>query len=100
MRKWQEELLSILAAKGFSKFQIEVYKTTLKIPFGWTMSYTRIARQIKCPRAVRAVANALAKNPLPLVIPCHRVIRKDGQPGGYKLGKRLKKRLLRLERQR
>jgi O-6-methylguanine DNA methyltransferase len=98
MKKQPGELLNILTDRGFSKFQIAVYKATLKIPIGQTRTYSQIAKQIKRPKAVRAVANALAKNPLPLVIPCHRVIRKDGNIGGYRWGKRLKKKLIQLEK--
>lgn len=90
--------MNILTTSGFSEFQISVYKATLAIPAGQTRTYSQMARQIKRPRAVRAVANALAANPLPLVIPCHRVIRKDGSMGGYRWGKDKKKKLLALER--
>ena len=98
MKRWQLELLNILRGSGFSEFQLAVYKATLKIPCGQTRTYTYLARQIRYPRAVRAVANALAKNPFPLLIPCHRVIRKDGSAGGYSGGKRFKERLLVLEK--
>ncbi len=86
--------MNILKSKGFSKFQISVYKATLAIPAGQTRSYSQIATYIRRPTATRAVANALAKNPLPLVIPCHRVIRADGNIGGYRWGKDKKKKLL------
>jgi len=98
MKKWQEGLLNILTSKGFSEFEVAVYKATMQIPRGKTKSYSQIAKRIKRPRAIRAVANALAKNPLPLVIPCHRVIRKDGGLGGYSWGKIEKEKLLRLEK--
>ena len=55
----------------------------LKIPPGRTVTYSDIAKRIGKPFAQRAVGNALAKNPFAPVIPCHRVIRKDGKPGGY-----------------
>lgn len=94
MKKLPKELSNISENKGFSEFQISVYKATLAIPAGQTRSYSQIARYIRRPAAARAVANALAKNPLPLVIPCHRVIRKDGNIGGYKWGTDEKKKLL------
>ena len=81
-------------------FQWRVLQATLKIPLGETRSYQWVARQIGCPKAVRAVGQALRKNPYPLIIPCHRVIKADGSPGGYggKYGKR-KGHLLVLERE-
>jgi len=94
MKKLPEELLNILKSKGFSKFQISVYKATFAIPPGQTRSYSQIAAHIRRPAAARAVANTLAKNPMPLVIPCHRVIRADGNIGGYRWGKDNKKKLL------
>jgi len=86
--------LNILKTKGFSKFQISVYRATFAIPPGQIRSYSQIATHIRRPTAARAVANALAKNPLPLVIPCHRVIKKDGNIGGYRWGEDNKKKLL------
>ncbi len=64
-------------------FQWEVLQATLQIPFGQTRSYQWVARRINRPRAARAVGQALRKNPYPLIIPCHRVIRSDGRHGGY-----------------
>ena len=57
-----------------------------KIPYGETISYTTLADRVGFPRAVRAVASACGANPLPLVIPCHRVLAKDGTLGGFSLG--------------
>ena len=81
-------------------FQWQVLRAALKIPFGETRSYQWIARQIKKPRAVRAVGQALRRNPYPLIIPCHRVIKADGSLGGYagKQGNR-KAALLALEKE-
>ena len=64
-------------------FEWQVLQATLTIPFGQTRSYQWVARKIGRPRAVRAVGQALRKNPYPIAIPCHRVIRSDGTPGGY-----------------
>jgi methylated-DNA-[protein]-cysteine S-methyltransferase len=72
-----------------------------KIRPSLTISYGELAKRIGNPKTSRAVGAALAKNPLPLIIPCHRIIRKDGKPGGFSApgGKRLKKKLLQLESQ-
>lgn len=79
-------------------FQLKVWTALRKIPLGSTRSYSEIAAMIGEPSAVRAVANACGSNPVPLIIPCHRVIRKDGTLGGYGLGIRRKKALLAKER--
>ena len=78
-------------------FQREVWKATRLIPYGETRSYTWLAEQIKKPRAVRAVGQALGRNPLPIIIPCHRVLAADGKLGGYSGGVEMKIHLLRLE---
>ena len=67
------------------------------IPFGATESYTEVARAVGNPRAVRAVGSACATNPLPVVVPCHRVLRSDGSLGGYIGGLEAKSALLALE---
>ena len=79
-------------------FQRRVWEALRKIPYGETRSYEDIARRIGRPKAVRAVANACAHNPVPLFVPCHRVVRKNGGLGGYGGGIARKKALLRLER--
>jgi len=79
-------------------FQLKVWMALRDIPLGETRSYSEMARIIGEPKAVRAVANACASNPVPLIIPCHRVIRKDGSLGGYGLGIGRKKTLLSSER--
>lgn len=68
---------------GLTAFQIEVLKATLEIPYGETRSYGEIATKIERPHAARAVGQAEARNPIPLVIPCHRVIGAYGQMRGY-----------------
>jgi O-6-methylguanine DNA methyltransferase len=82
-----------------SPFTRSVLSACRKIPLGKTLTYSQLAAKIGRPKAVRAVANALADNPLPLIIPCHRVIRSDGQVGGFSApgGKKLKTRLIKLE---
>jgi len=66
-----------------TEFQWKVLSVVLKIPFGQTRSYQWVAQQTGNPKAVRAVGTALRKNPFPLIIPCHRVIRSDGTFGQY-----------------
>lgn len=83
----------------FSAFQLRVWEAALKIPFGSTRSYSWIARRIGSPRALRAVGTALKNNPYPIVIPCHRVIKSNGDIGGYSRGRKVKKKLIQLEQQ-
>ena len=82
-----------------TKFQIQVWKYLKKIPRGQTRTYLDVAKAINKPKAVRAVANAIGKNPYPPKIPCHRVIRSDGGLGGYsgRGGTKTKKKLLKME---
>jgi AraC family transcriptional regulator of adaptative response/methylated-DNA-[protein]-cysteine methyltransferase len=79
-------------------FQIKVWKYLQKIPYGKTLSYTEVADAIGCPKAVRAVAGACAKNKIALVIPCHRVLRGTGHLAGYRWGLKRKEKLLKLEK--
>ena len=81
----------------YSLFYRKVWKITSIIPSGETRSYQWVAEKIGNPEAVRAVGQALSENPLPGVIPCHRVIKKDGRPGGFSKGIEVKVRLLRKE---
>ncbi len=78
-------------------FQHRVLAACHCIPHGGTWSYARLAREAGAPRAVRAAASVMAMNPLPLVIPCHRVIRADGSLGEFGGGSTMKRRLLDLE---
>jgi methylated-DNA-[protein]-cysteine S-methyltransferase len=80
-------------------FQLKVWNYLKKIPRGKVISYLDLAKAIKMPKAVRAVANAVGKNPYPPKIPCHRVIRSDGKLGGYSApgGIKTKKKLLKME---
>lgn len=77
--------LPIDIAEG-TALQRSVWQALRKIPYGETVSYTTLAERVGFPRAVRAVASACGANPLPLAIPCHRVIAKDGTLGGFSLG--------------
>ncbi|MCF8720531.1 methylated-DNA--[protein]-cysteine S-methyltransferase [Nitrospina gracilis] len=78
-------------------FQQTVWKRLLTIPFGETRSYGWLAEKLKNPNASRAVGNANGKNPVPVIIPCHRVIHADGGLGGYTGGLHIKEFLLDLE---
>ena len=80
-----------------SRFQASVLKLVSKVPKGKVTTYKELARALGRPRAWRAVANALARNPHPIEIPCHRVVRSDGKIGGYRLGSRRKSKLLAVE---
>lgn len=112
-RRWVErarlELGEYLAGKrsffsvavdltGVPEFQRDVLRAAQDIPFGEARPYAWVARKIGRPRAVRAVGTALGKNPVPLIVPCHRVLRTDGAAGGYIFGTRVKQDLLSLER--
>ncbi|CAO5675243.1 MAG: Methylated-DNA--protein-cysteine methyltransferase [Holosporales bacterium] len=81
-------------------FEESVWHALLKIPYGKTVSYFEIAQSIHHPLAFRAVGNANRKNPFLIVVPCHRVITKNGQLGGYSGGVASKKLLLDLENKR
>jgi methylated-DNA-[protein]-cysteine S-methyltransferase len=78
-------------------FQRKVLLATAQVPPGRVVSYGDIAKRIGRPRGSRAVGQALGHNPIPIVIPCHRIIATDGKLGGYTGGLRIKKKLLRLE---
>jgi methylated-DNA-[protein]-cysteine S-methyltransferase len=78
-------------------FQREVWEITRLIPYGETRSYAWVAEQVKKPGAARAVGQALGKNPLPIIVPCHRVIASDGKLGGFSGGVEMKRYLLSLE---
>jgi O-6-methylguanine DNA methyltransferase len=80
------------------EFQRRVLEAARKIPFGEARPYAWIAERVGHPRAVRAVGTALGRNPVPIIVPCHRVWRSDGGLGGYLFGVEYKRRLLELER--
>ena len=80
-----------------SPFQRKVWEITQFIPYAETRTYAWVAGKIGIARATRAVGQALARNPLPIIIPCHRVICSDGSLGGFSDGKLWKRRLLKLE---
>jgi len=80
-----------------TEFEQLVYRAAARIPKGTTQTYQWIATQIRRPRAVRAVGNALGRNPFMPAVPCHRVVRSDGRLGGYAGGPARKRELLRRE---
>ncbi|MCX8056892.1 MAG: methylated-DNA--[protein]-cysteine S-methyltransferase [Ignavibacteria bacterium] len=80
-----------------TEFQKRVWQELLKIPFGKTLSYRDVANRIKNPKAVRAVGQAIGKNPISIVVPCHRVIGSDGSLTGYASGLKRKEWLLKHE---
>ena len=86
-----------LAARGTS-FQQAVWRALLAVPFGGTSTYGAIAAAIRKPSAVRAVGSAIGANPIGIVVPCHRVIGRDGSLTGYAGGLERKAKLLALER--
>ena len=83
---------------NMSDFFINTLEEVKKIPYGSTRSYKDIANNIKSPKGYRAVANANARNPIPIIIPCHRVIKSNGEFGEYGGGSLLKKKLLEFEK--
>jgi len=83
--------------KGGTDFQKKVWRAIQRIPFGQTRSYGWLARQVGGKNKARAVGAACGSNPIPILIPCHRVIREDGGLGGYGGGLGIKKKLLKIE---
>lgn len=78
-------------------FRRRVLEELARIPYGETVSYGELAERCGRPAAARAVGNAVGRNPVPVVLPCHRVVRSDGSPGEYGGGRERKRILLRLE---
>lgn len=80
-----------------SPFYKKALMEVSKIPYGNTSTYSDIAQKLNNPKAVRAVGSANARNPLPIVIPCHRIVNKSGKLGGYRGGLPMKEKLLKFE---
>ena len=89
--------LDVIALEKCSEFQKRVLLAVHKIPRGWVSTYGRIARTLEVLGGARAVGRALSDNPFPIIIPCHRVIRSNGELGGFRGGLRMKQTLLELE---
>ncbi|MBI4180786.1 MAG: methylated-DNA--[protein]-cysteine S-methyltransferase [Chloroflexi bacterium] len=86
-----------LDLSGATLFQRQVWEVTRLIPYGETRSYLWVAKQMKRPGAVRVVGQALGRNPLPIIIPCHRVVASNGKLGGFSGGAEMKRCLLAIE---
>jgi O-6-methylguanine DNA methyltransferase len=82
---------------GATPFEMKVWDTVYGIPYGETRSYDWVAKEVGSPKEVRAVGQALKRNRLPIIIPCHRVINKSGDLGGFSGGVELKRKLLKIE---
>jgi methylated-DNA-[protein]-cysteine S-methyltransferase len=82
---------------GVSPFTRRVLEATAEVPFGRLDTYRAIASRVGKPSATRAVGNALGRNPIPVIVPCHRIIRSDSSLGGYTGGLHIKQRLLAIE---
>ena len=89
--------LEILSLDRVSGFQKQVLLAEAKIPRTWVSTYGRIAWALGKPKSARSVGNALAQNPFPIIIPCHRAIRSDGSLGGFQGGLSMKRKLLEME---
>ncbi len=100
---WNKKLFNFtipLKIPEGTEFQKRVWLTLMKIPYGSTRTYSELAEMVGIPKAARAVGNACAKNPIALLIPCHRIIRSDGTIGNYSApgGGFLKKKLIEFEK--
>jgi methylated-DNA-[protein]-cysteine S-methyltransferase len=95
--KGRRTRFSVPMAYAGTDFQKVIWRQIARVPFGETISYTELARRAGAPRALRAAGAATGRNPLSIVIPCHRVVGKNGGLGGYAGGLDRKKRLLKAE---
>jgi AraC family transcriptional regulator of adaptative response/methylated-DNA-[protein]-cysteine methyltransferase len=108
MKTWREALLRHISGQKLNAmlpldiqataFQRKVWSYLQSIPFGVTRSYTDVAKAIGQPTAMRAVARACASNRIAVEIPCHRVVRENGEMGGYRWGIDRKRKLLEMEK--
>jgi len=92
------DFLDKLDLSGATPFQCEVWQAARLIPYGQTRTYAWLAAQVGNPGAARAVGQALGRNPLPIIIPCHRVLASNGGLGGFSGGLEMKRLLLTLEK--
>jgi methylated-DNA-[protein]-cysteine S-methyltransferase len=109
LRQFTDKLLDYFAGKGMdnniildlrgSQFQQRVWQALLTIPYAQVTTYSELACSIDRPQAIRAVAAAIGRNPVSIIVPCHRVIGKNGSLTGYAGGLERKRQLLQLERQ-
>lgn len=108
LSNWMQVLLELLNGQPATTelpldiqgtaFQWKVWQALQRIPLGETRSYQEIAQAIGAPKASRAVANACAANPVAVIIPCHRVVRNNGESGGYRWGSERKRKILSLKK--
>jgi len=89
---------SVPVQLNLTEFQNQVLLTMKDIPYGQTWTYELLAKEAGFPKAYRAVGSACKKNPLPIIIPCHRVVKKNGGVGSYQFGKELKTYLINQEK--
>jgi methylated-DNA-[protein]-cysteine S-methyltransferase len=89
--------LGLIRLDRCTVFQRDVLRAEYGIPRGRVSTYQRIAKYLRIPEGARAVGSALARNPFPIIIPCHRAVRSDGTLGGYQGGASMKRRLLEME---
>ncbi len=100
---WNKKLFNFtipLKIPEGTEFQKRVWLALMQIPYGSTRTYSELAKMVGAPKAIRAVGNACARNPITVLIPCHRIIRSDGTTGNYSApgGSLLKKRLIEFEK--
>ena len=97
----QTQLDTIISLQTKAKFSQNVLKSVSRIPWGYVITYGQIAKLVENPKAVRAVGNIMRRNPLPFLVPCHRVVRNDGSIGGFMGGfqnsTKVKEKLLEME---
>lgn len=94
----RRETFDIPISPRGTPFMLRVWKELCNVPYGSTLSYQEIAKRIGSPQSARAVGGAIHRNPIPILIPCHRIIGSDGSLTGYAPGLDLKRRLLDLEK--
>ncbi len=87
--------VDMTAVSGFTRLVLEEVR---RVRYGRTVSYQQLASALGSARAARAVGNSLGRNPVPIIIPCHRVVRANGSLGGFSSGVEIKKKLLRIEK--
>lgn len=87
-----------ITLRNFTDFGLKVLYNCRQIPYGKIITYKDLAKKVRRPKAYRAVGNILGKNPIPIIIPCHRVIGSDGELHGFTGGMNIKKALLKLEK--
>lgn len=97
LEQGREEFSQKFAVRGGTDFEKAVWNALREIPYGETRTYKWLAEKIGKPSASRAVGRALSRNPIPIIIPCHRIIESDGSLGGYSGGIDIKRRLLDME---